>query len=214
MREYIAHSQNNAGEAQTLLQHSQGVADLMRSFSLSKEYEDLFVFCGLAHDIGKYSSKFQDYINGCGNGEPHAIWGAFFAVKNKLRNLALPIYGHHIGLPNVGDLNDDIECCEDSKWAELDQAIKEDGFNINIPDNTPFRDLGSVTKQELFLRFLFSALVDADSLDTERHFLPDSFQRRTHMSLDVENLLNCLTIKFSGFKSDTYINKLRTDVRL
>ena len=51
MSKYIAHSQNNAGEAQTLLQHSQGVADLMRSFSLSKEYEDLFVsmcaMCGI-----------------------------------------------------------------------------------------------------------------------------------------------------------------------
>lgn len=41
-------------------QHSVGVAQIMKSFALSDEYADIYAYCGLLHDIGKYSKDFQN----------------------------------------------------------------------------------------------------------------------------------------------------------
>lgn len=57
---YIAHSENGNGEEQTIKQHSEGVADIMKSFALTDEYADIYAYCGLLHDVGKYSEGFQD----------------------------------------------------------------------------------------------------------------------------------------------------------
>lgn len=62
VNKYIAHSENNKGEVQTMKQHSVGVAQIMKSFALSDEYADIYAYCGLLHDIGKYSKDFQKYI--------------------------------------------------------------------------------------------------------------------------------------------------------
>lgn len=43
-------------------QHSEGVARMMKSFVLSGEYVDVYTYCGLLHDVGKYSKGFQKYI--------------------------------------------------------------------------------------------------------------------------------------------------------
>lgn len=71
---YIAHSENSYGELQTMKQHSEGVARMMKSFALSGEYVDVYTYCGLLHDVGKYSKGFQKYIRAEGEKEPHAKW--------------------------------------------------------------------------------------------------------------------------------------------
>lgn len=43
---YIAHSENCYGELQTMKQHSEGVARMMKSFALSGEYVDVYTYCG------------------------------------------------------------------------------------------------------------------------------------------------------------------------
>ena len=60
-RTYIAHSENNKGEIQTMTHHSLGVAQFMKEFVLSEKFSDLYEFCGLTHDIGKYSNEFQRF---------------------------------------------------------------------------------------------------------------------------------------------------------
>ena len=81
---YIAHSENCYGELQTMKQHSEGVARMMQTFALSGEYVDVYTYCGLLHDIGKYSKGFQKYIRSEGEKEPHAKWGAYMARMDKL----------------------------------------------------------------------------------------------------------------------------------
>lgn len=100
VNKYIAHSENNKGEVQTMKQHSVGVAQAMKSFALSDEYADIYAYCGLLHDIGKYSKDFQKYIRMEGQKEPHAKWGAYKAKEDKSVFVSFPIFGHHAGLPN------------------------------------------------------------------------------------------------------------------
>ena len=213
---YIAHSQNCDGKEQSMKQHSEGVADFMKSFALASDFVEIYSFCGLFHDIGKYSKGFQKYIRSNGEREPHAKWGAHMARMNKLINIAFPIFGHHAGLPNRDVMFEDLEICakDNKKWKDIQQALEDDGVKIPTCDNSPFDKIGDIFQKELFIRLLYSALVDADSLDTERHFQKEQFDSRPRKSLDVNTLLDALNKRFDSFKKDTPLNELRTNVRL
>lgn len=213
---YIAHSENSNGEEQSMVQHSEGVAELMKSFALANDFAEIYSCCGLLHDLGKYSTGFQKYIRSNGNKEPHARWGAYMALKSKLINIAFPVIGHHAGLPNRDAMFEDLEICakEENKWKNIQQALEDDDFIIPMCDNSPFDKIGDTFQKELFIRLLYSALVDADSLDTERHFKKEQYDVRSSKTLDVDALLVALDKRLEFFKQDTPLNKLRTDVRL
>ena len=213
---YIAHSENSNGEEQSMVQHSEGVAELMKSFALANDFAEIYSYCGLLHDLGKYSTEFQKYIRSNGNKEPHARWGAYMALKSKLINIAFPIIGHHAGLPNRDAMFEDLKICakEENKWKNIQQALEDDDFIIPMCDNSPFDKIGDVFQKELFVRLLYSALVDADSLDTERHFEKEQFDSRSSKTLEVDALLTALNKRFESFKEDTPLNELRTNVRL
>lgn len=213
---YIAHSENSNGEEQSMKQHSEGVASLMKSFALASDFAEIYLYCGMLHDIGKYSEEFQKYIRSSGNKEPHAKWGAYMARKSKLINIAFPVIGHHAGLPNRDAMFEDLEICakEENKWKNIQQALEDDDFIIPMCDNSPFDKIGDTFQKELFIRLLYSALVDADSLDTERHFKKEQFGARSSKTLDVDALLVALDKRFESFKQDTPLNELRTNVRL
>ena len=213
---YIAHSENSNGEEQSMVQHSEGVAELMKSFALANDFAEIYSCCGLLHDLGKYSTEFQKYIRSNGNKEPHARWGAYMALKSKLINIAFPVIGHHAGLPNRDAMFEDLEICakEENKWKNIQQALEDDDFIIPMCDNSPFDKIGDTFQKELFIRLLYSALVDADSLDTERHFKKEQFGARSSKTLDVDVLLTAMNKRFESFKQDTPLNELRTNVRL
>lgn len=213
---YIAHSENSYGELQTMRQHSEGVAQMMKSFALSGEYVDVYTYCGLLHDVGKYSKGFQKYIRTEGEKEPHAKWGAYMARMDKLINVAFPVFGHHAGLPNRDAMFETFNQCgkEESKWLDVLCSLKEDGLCIPPCDNFSFNRIKENTTKELFVRMLYSSLVDADSLDTERHFDKEQYYARPQLSLDVDALLDALNYKLSSFSFNSPINNLRTEVRL
>ena len=213
---YIAHSENSDGEEQSMKQHSEGVAKLMKTFALANDFAEIYSFCGLLHDLGKYSREFQKYIRSNGAKEPHAKWGAYMARKDKLINIEFPIIGHHAGLPNRDAMFEDLEICakEENKWKNIQQALEDDEAIIAKCDNSPFDKIGDTFQKELFIRLLYSALVDADSLDTERHFKKEQNDARSSKTLNVDALLVALNKRFDSFKQDTPLNKLRTDVRL
>ena len=213
---YIAHSENCYGELQTMKQHSEGVARMMKSFALSGEYVDVYTYCGLLHDVGKYSKGFQKYIRAEGEKEPHAKWGAYMARMDKLVNVAFPVFGHHAGLPNRDAMFETFNQCgkEESKWLDVLCALKKDGLCIPPCDNSSFNRIKENTTKELFVRMLYSSLVDADSLDTERYFEKEQYDARSQLSLDVDVLLDALNHKLSSFSLESSLNKLRTEVRL
>lgn len=213
---YIAHSENGNGEEQTIKQHSEGVADIMKSFALTDEYADIYAYCGLLHDVGKYSEGFQRYIRVGGEKEPHAKWGAYMAKNDRLINIAFSVFGHHMGLPNRDAMFETFIQCENEKgkWLEIQRSLRNDGMCIPPCDNAPFNRIDGNTAKELFVRMLYSSLVDADSLDTERHFQEEQYNARPRLILDVDALLDALNYKLSSFSHNSPLNRLRTEVRL
>lgn len=213
---YIAHSANSKGEEQSMKQHSEGVAELMKSFALADDFAGIYSYCGLLHDIGKYSEEFQRYLRANGEKEPHAKWGAYMALKNKLVNIAFPVIGHHAGLPNSDAMWETLNLCakDENRWTGILSALQEDDVIIPKCENSSFNKIGDVFQKELFVRLLYSALVDADSLDTERHFQKEQYDLRLCKSLDVEVLLTALNRRFDSFRQVTPLNELRKKVRL
>ncbi len=222
-KEYIAHSENLSGVIQTMKEHSFGVGKFMREFALSESFADLYEFCGLIHDIGKYSSDFQKHILGENNKVRHSIYGAILAMNQSMLEVALPVYGHHSGLPDRPDMLLDIRAELSTPKTICDEIIKrwkeDTDHPVIMPDDDLFQVIPDVLQKELFVRMLFSSLVDADSLDTEMHFCEDRFNARTNLSLNAEFLINQLQQKrFIPFMNDwdqsnRPINKLRNSVR-
>lgn len=213
---YIAHSENGKGELQSMKQHCKGVANMMKSFALSDKFVDMYIYCGIIHDIGKYSDGFQKYIRIGGKKEPHAKWGAYVSRNEKLINIAFPVLGHHAGLPNRDAMFEILDSCKDEecKWHSIQHSLEDDSVLIPSCDNASFNEIESNTTKELFVRLLYSSLVDADSLDTERHFQEELYDSRPKQVLDVDTLIAALNSKLATFSFTSPLNKLRTDVRL
>ena len=135
---------------------------------------------------------------------------------DKLIYVAFPVFGHHAGLPNRDAMFETFNQCgkEESKWLDVLCAFKKDGLCIPPCDNSSFNRIKDNTTKELFVRMLYSSLVDADSLDTERHFEKEQYDARPQLSLDVDVLLDALNHKLSSFSLESPLNKLRTEVRL
>lgn len=93
--------------------------------------------------------------------------------------VALAIQGHHIGLQQVGKSvlralrearpTEGCTITEDDPDVLL-QRLAADGLELPSLERTFFAPTGPRVSTMLDLRMLFSALVDADFLETEAHF--------------------------------------------
>lgn len=220
---YIAHSANPDGIIQTMKEHSLGVSKFMREFALSESFAGLYEFCGFVHDMGKYSDSFQKYIRGQGSKTRHSIYGAILAKETSLIEVIFPVYGHHAGLPNKPLMAGDLQAEVNTNRAYYDTIYKhwrdENDKQLIVPDDELFRSLPDILQKECFVRLLYSALVDADSLDTERHFAKEKFELRNRVVLEPDALSAKLAQEFMKYEQDPEkknlpINQLRNKVRL
>lgn len=134
---------------------------------------------GMLHDLGKYTPEFQRRLSGDPRRVDHSTAGAQLASDrygNLVgRILAFCIAGHHAGLANgAGDgkvkpLMDRLGATVpalDSAWEEevsLPSRIPPPPLNIRSADTAAFSAF-------MLVRMVFSALVDADYLDTEQFY--------------------------------------------
>lgn len=189
----VAHTPNREGAWHDLVQHLVSVAEKAAAFAHPFNADSLAQLLGLLHDLGKCNPDFKRYLEAKFKGEnfrpvPHSIWGACFAYKlisacSKARwsEIALPIYGHHGGLIDPGNLEQEIL----QFLQKQPQALKlMHEFFGNIQTRVAqarvtLPEIGKAsTRREFFVRMLFSALVDADYLDTESHFDPEKARLR------------------------------------
>lgn len=129
---------------------------------------------GLWHDAGKYQRAFQNRIGVDPDAHTdekvdHSTVGALIAFQRKAMPLAFVIAGHHGGLPDKQNLQSRLEA-----KANLLAESRRDGLpagieSVSLPAPPDFPRNDS-RKLALWTRFLFSALVDADFLDTERFY--------------------------------------------
>ncbi|WP_173297798.1 CRISPR-associated helicase Cas3' [Thermanaeromonas sp. C210] len=180
-----AHTPNQQDKWHHLPSHLTKVAELAKAFADPFGGGAYAAWAGLFHDLGKFNPAFQTYLQARHEGQnhppvPHAIWGAamlyqllFKVVQNPelWKDIAMPVYGHHAGLPAAGRLGQDAEEFLQKNGSAVD--IMREAL-ASLPKPPPLPPLpGEGTRRELFIRLLFSALVDADYLDTEEHFAPD-----------------------------------------
>ena len=197
----IAHKDDN--RVQSLKDHLTNVAAIASSFASSFNNGDWAYFAGILHDLGKADSEWQKYILGkCGTGINHSEAGAQY-VFSKLNSNIIPylIAGHHAGLPDytAGVGNSLKSILEKSDKDYLERLVSNSDLkelqSIEFPKSTPFGRIDMMNQEDikilsenlhLWIRMLYSCLVDADYLDTEQFMTPDiSDLRGNYTSLSV-----------------------------
>jgi CRISPR-associated endonuclease Cas3-HD len=206
LTQFFAHSAGADGRWELMAQHVNWVADLAaangRAFGADEECH----FAGILHDLGKYGKRFQGRLRGTEKHIDHWSAGAFDAARLGPKGFAaaLAIQGHHIGLQrgdqtsiaglNIEDLlkAHPLGCrLSDDDHDAIKRRGQAEGFGWRVPSAScldwEMRGHDPVG-QMLAVRMLFSCLVDADFIATERHFEGPaaSGQKRGSVSLDAD----------------------------
>jgi len=216
--EIIAHVRKRDMEIQSNAGHSAGVADLAESFASEFGFGLWGRAMGLLHDKGKEKNDFQKYIKTASglvdkplhwDDKTHAYVGALIAKKiyGPLSELMInQIAGHHAGLYDYMDLNDVMQ---KEIPADVDCNIER----LNLDLNSLKRVTGPEEINHLW-RMLYSCLVDADFLDTERFMDEESFRTRG-CKTSMENLKERLDKKLKEFENfpGTSVNIIRRQVQ-
>lgn len=226
--------------------HLRSVGALAASFA-PHGAEDLCRLAGIWHDLGKRRAGFQRYIRQSGGGAAHieriadhtkthsaagALWAEQFLTKTLgqrglllSRVLQYVIAGHHAGLDNWDDgLQGRLAKAE--SLAEFSEAIScasppdlltPADLHLTL-ESTPIGDERATPGRfALWLRMVFSALVDADFLDTEAYMSPERAIRREGVATlpamreACESHLRDLSAR-SSRDTDTPVNRARTQI--
>ena len=212
MKKYLAHRSED-GREQTVQEHLRGTADLCAQFAAAFGAAAQGELVGLAHDIGKNSQAFQERLNG-GRIVDHATAGAVECAKFDAVWAAHCVAGHHGGLLDGGSMAD--QAGEGTLMGRLKK-----GISGGIPTYETGSPLPAVPQPVLwgrdsladsfFTRMLYSCLVDADYLDTERFMKGSGFDRSSYESIPV--LLERLEKYIHPWwKPTTNLNRWRCDI--
>ena len=233
-----AHTARNADGAwrapHDLSAHLHAVAALATQFA-SSYGADWARLAGLWHDLGKYRPAFQHYLRAASGAEAenahieggagrvsHSTAGALLACQRfgtAGRVLAYLIASHHAGLY---DWNSDASSLEARLGLEASRTELAEALAAAPPEILDHGDFaanlraipGSSAGFALWLRMLFSALVDADFLDTEafmdagraavRGAWPELGALRTAFDAHM--------VKLAADAPDTPVNRLRARI--
>lgn len=220
------------GRPHLLIDHLVGVADGASRFAEAFGAAEHARTAGLWHDLGKYAAAFQNMIRAANGFEAHlegtatgrvdhSTAGAVHATKTlgpAGTAIAFAVAGHHAGLANQLDLRARLNV----KAALLDDA-KRGGAPAELlappklatPD--PLRGATAEHRrlQELWTRMLFSALCDADFLDTEAFYDAGRAALRGGAP-QVAELSARLAEHLDGLEAragDSEVNRVRAEVR-
>ena len=225
---YYAHSKPDIDESEWQLLKDHLVQTGEIAFELGKDagVSDLARVAGLLHDIGKYSQAFQARLRGSTKRVDHATAGAREIMKlfptqpfNTFAELlSYCIAGHHSGLPDYGSMGDmendgtllarrEKKQLEDySAYAtEIDPSVLQlSALRIKVNRANPGFSISFLT------RMLFSTLVDADWLETERYMQGVEAPRGQYAS--IEALAEQFNRHLQQFENpQTPINHKRTE---
>ncbi len=217
---YLAHLTED--REQTVKEHLMGTAKLAAEFAGQFGCSDWGYCCGMLHDIGKYSEAFQSHLRNKDNKKvDHSTAGAQVCeeIGGAYRYMEACIAGHHAGLPDYGGTG-----------SMSDEASLHGRLLKHIEDFSPYKSEIEIPKVEtapfdpccvkdsgfslsVFIRMIFSCLVDADYLDTEKFMTAGQVDRDSGESIDL--LYDKLMDHISGWLScydDKTINGRRSEI--
>ena len=204
-------------ETQPLLDHLHGVAEMAQSYAERitdyPELGEIGYLLGLLHDLGKYQEGFQRYIRQQSGLDPtlngwripHSPAGARYAYdltqvggnQQLLKILSLCIGAHHRGLYNDSEWRGQVVRSSDTERAVADlvRGLQPEASQLEEPLHKASLDKVATVWNELdeddyqlLVRMLFSCLVDADFLDTERFMTPDKSLVRQNAKASPEEM--------------------------
>ena len=186
--EYIAHKRKD-GLVQTVNKHLEGTAKLAEGFAADFDASEQGRLVGLSHDIGKYSAEFQRRIKENGPRVDHSTAGAYECAKINQNPAAFCVAGHHGGLPDKGgkDSQGDGTLISRLKKAGTKGVPDYSAWTseISLPDAAfPAYVNKDCLTDVFFTRMLYSCLVDADFLDTERFMDEQGVDRGGQVGFD------------------------------
>ncbi|HHX4812374.1 TPA: CRISPR-associated endonuclease Cas3'' [Yersinia enterocolitica] len=196
----VAHVKLNAdgqwAESHRLDEHLRCVSTFATHFSTNSMH-GWAALAGRWHDLGKYRPPFQSYIRDKSGFESesahieqqtgrvtHSTAGALHAINTLGAGcghmLAYLIAGHHAGLPDWSGGNGSLQMRLAQAQQEYTGAISAQvpADILTADDQRLINPTLTPESVALWLRMLFSCLVDADYLDTERYMAPDKFAAR------------------------------------
>lgn len=230
MNRFYAHTPVEGGPWHDLVEHLQSTAGLAKANGDKFGAGELACLAGLWHDIGKFNPEFQHYLKDCekakregisapAKGVPHAAFGGRFA-REAYPPLMQVIYGHHAGLPETEHVKQRMgDLAPDAVYEEVLRLARESLPGFGSPED-PGKLLSDPPRDELqyefLLRMIFSALVDADFIDTESHFDPEMADARSGISITPvgmwETLQRDQADRFGEAKGVTGVNQVRAEV--
>jgi CRISPR-associated endonuclease/helicase Cas3 len=234
----IAHVRKNADGSwaapQKLVDHLDNTAVLAERFAAAFGSGDWGKACGLAHDAGKAREEWQRYLvskSGFYDEEAHletktgkvdhSTPSAKFVEeiygKGVGRILSYCIAGHHAGLPDwIGSQSALSFRLNNSSSSDIIGSLRSE-IAVAQPSNSPWKFDPKGLDLSLWIRMLFSCLVDADFLDTESYMDSEKARERGgYLSAGdlLERFNMYMTAKTSEAlrRTDSQVNRVRQQV--
>ena len=208
----IAHvKQDDTGnwlEPHLLMDHLRSVAELTKGFAQCFDSSSWGYATALGHDLGKSTLAWQQYIRSksgydqednsssmIDHSSPSAkvVGDKFPGLPGRI--LSYIIAGHHAGLPDYRGSQASLlfrlqQAGDPAKMIPAKYVELLDDVGKLAP---PWAFISETLELSLWIRMLFSCLVDADFLDTEKYMNPEAYESRSDSS-SIFNLLE----KFNG----------------
>jgi CRISPR-associated endonuclease/helicase Cas3 len=237
---FIAHIHKNRdgtwAAPHSLSEHLLETAKLSGMFTAEFQSEDWGKAVGLAHDAGKGRDAWQRYIQlksgfydeeahieGGPGKVKHAIHGAELVEKHYGKQigriLAYCIAGHHSGLPDWSNSGESAQSslkyqkCLVDTLDDIDPSVIHSTLNAN-PSAPPWKFERGLDLA-LWIRMLFSCLVDADYLDTENYMDKEmSLHRGSYCSIpELLDRFKMYCEDLDRKSNNTKVNEIRRQIR-
>lgn len=222
---FWAHSHRDPARWQPLREHLHQVAELAAAKAQAFGEQENGRLAGTLHDLGKYGELFQRRLEGKVKGLDHWSAGAHLALfEYRQPAVALAVQGHHIGLQSGAKESLKEMHLEhlaqrhplhlrlsETRLERLKSRLQADGLVLPPPSQAQVQ-LCTNAAQMLDTRMLFSALVDADFLDTEAH-LRGPEARPVAPGLRAQEALERLEAHLAQLSSDPQIPPKTKELR-
>lgn len=212
---YLAHRNQEDGREQLMIDHLRGVSKKSEKFAKVFGEQEVGQLVGLYHDVGKYSTEFQEYLlRGSGKKVDHSTAGALELMKKGPAALpvAFCVAGHHSGLMDGG--NQRVDMAESKTFCgrmkrrpgkEIPDYQSYRGEFIGTDDKAESSLIGLLGSDrfagQFYTRMLFSCLVDADFLDTEE------FMQQGQVSRGGFDTIAALKCKLDKYIAEHFLDK-------